>query len=81
VTRLLDLAKQRGFTFAPAGGEGSSWLERTGPDWHDVVFLGGGHYNAVRSQGDIAPGESLFSERSTGTALSVLYTVTTDQST
>lgn len=76
VTRLLDLAVQRGFTFT-AHAEGSLWGEREDPQWHDVVFLGSsGHGNACRSRrGHLAPGESLFAQRITGTALSVLHTV------
>lgn len=77
VTRLLDLATQCGFTSTPAGEGGSLWLERDGPQWHDTVFLDtSGHCNAVRSRrGHLAPGEPLFAESITGTALSVLHIV------
>jgi hypothetical protein len=74
VTRLLDLARQRGFTFTPAGQNGSSWGERVSAQWRDVVFLGAsGHGNAARvSTGVLVPGESLFAERVSGSALTVL---------
>jgi hypothetical protein len=77
VERLVELAKQRGFTFTPAGEQGSLWGERVAPGRIDVVFLGdSGHCNAVRSRrGHLAPGEPLFTERITGPALSVLHTV------
>jgi hypothetical protein len=77
VERLLHLARERGFTFTPAGEQGSLWGERVGPGWTDVVFLGGsGHCNAVRSfRGHVAPGEPLFAERISGPALTVLHTV------
>ena len=77
VERLLDLAKEHGFVFTPAGEDGSLWGERAGPQWQDVLFLGvSGHCNAVRSRrGHLVAGEPLFTERITGTALTVLHEV------
>jgi hypothetical protein len=47
VTRLLDLAQQRGFTFTPVGEQGSLWSERVTAQWRDLVFLGAsGHCSA-----------------------------------
>ena len=77
VERLIELARERGFIFTPAGEDGSQWGERTGPQWIDVLFLGvSGPCNAVRSRrGHLAPGEPLFAHRVSGPALSVLHTV------
>jgi hypothetical protein len=77
IERLIELATQCGFTFVPAGEDGSLWGERPGPQWQDVVFLGvSGHCNAVRSRrGHVAPGEALFADRVSGPALTVLRTV------
>jgi hypothetical protein len=77
VERLIDLATRHGFSFTPAGEQGSLWGERVGPQWTDVVFLGeSGHCNAVRSRrGHVVPGEPLFTDRVSGTALSVLHTI------
>ncbi|HET9256057.1 MAG TPA: hypothetical protein VFO16_12760 [Pseudonocardiaceae bacterium] len=77
VERLIDLARERGFVFTPAGEQGSQRGERVAPEWIDVVFLrASGHCNAVQSlRTRVAPGEPLFTERITGPALSVLHTV------
>jgi hypothetical protein len=51
VTRLLDLATHCGFTFTPAGEDGSLWGEREGPQWRGVMVLGAsGPCDAVRSR-------------------------------
>jgi hypothetical protein len=39
VERLVNLARERGFTFTLAGEQGSLWGERVAPGWTDVVFL------------------------------------------
>jgi hypothetical protein len=77
VERLVNLARERGFTFTLAGEQGSLWGERVAPGWTDVVFLGGsGHSNAARSRRrHLVPGEPLFTDRVSGTALTVLHTV------
>ena len=77
VERLVELARERGFTFTPAGEHGSQWAQRVTPGWVDVVFLDvSGPCNAVRSRrGHAVPGEPLFADRVSGTALTVLHTV------
>jgi hypothetical protein len=77
VTLLLALATRRGFTFTPAGQDGALWGERGSAQWRDVMFLGAsGHANAARaSTGMLVPGEPLFAERVSGSALTVLHTV------
>jgi hypothetical protein len=77
VSVLLGLAARRGFTFTPAGEDGSLWGERVSAQWRDVMFLGAsGHGNAARaSTGALVSGEPLFTDRVSGTALSVLHTV------
>ncbi|MBV9013211.1 MAG: hypothetical protein JO272_14385 [Pseudonocardiales bacterium] len=76
VTRLLHLARQRGFTFTPTGEEGSLWGERVTQRWRDIVFLGaGGHCNAARCYRSVAPSEPAVAEGVSGTALTVLHTV------
>jgi hypothetical protein len=76
--QLIDLARRRGFTFVPAGEGGSQWGERNGPGWLDVVFINAyGPSNSVRSRrGHTAPGEPLFTDKISGTALTALHTVT-----
>jgi hypothetical protein len=77
VTRLMDLAIRRGFSFTPAGERGSLWGERVSARWRDVVFLcASGHANAARASiGPLAPGEPLLTDRVSGTALTILHTI------
>ncbi|HET9255495.1 MAG TPA: hypothetical protein VFO16_09865 [Pseudonocardiaceae bacterium] len=77
VTVLLGLAARCGFSFTPAGENGALWGERVSARWRDVVFLGAsGHGNAARAHtGALLPGEPLFTERVSGSALTVLHAI------
>jgi hypothetical protein len=68
IERLLDLAPDRGFTFALASEDGSLW--------RDVVFLGcAGPGSAVRTRRcPLIAGESLFVDQVSGPTLAVLRT-------
>lgn len=79
--RLLDLAKERGFTFlriAP-GEDGPLWGERDTPEWSDTIYISGFSEgcNATRARRSllVVPSGLLTTERVSGNAIEVLRTV------
>jgi hypothetical protein len=85
--RLLDLAKDHGFSFqrlAP-GEDGPLLGVRETVDWVDEMYLGGftGSCSAVRRRrwSLVVPGGLPVVERVTGDALTVLHTVVSDWAT
>lgn len=84
--RLLDDAKERGFSFrrlAP-GPDGPLWGQRETMDWVDEIYLGGfwreNSCNATRRRRSslVLPGGLPVAEQVTGDALTVLHTVLSD---
>lgn len=82
--RLLDLAKEAGFRFtrtAP-GPDGPLLGRRDTADYRDQLYLAGFgercHATRVRKFSLIVPGGLPITERVSGDALTVLYTVVSD---
>jgi hypothetical protein len=84
--RLLDLAKDRGFTFARVapGEDGPLQGVRETLNWLDNIYLGGFwqknscHATRRRRYSLIVPGSLPVTQRVTGDALTVLHTVESD---
>lgn len=79
--RLLDLAKERGFTFlrvAP-GEDGPLWGERDTLEWSDTIYISdfseGCNATRARKSSLVVPSGLLVTERVSGNALEVLHTV------
>lgn len=82
--RLLDLAKNQGFTFqriAP-GPDGPLFARRDTLDYRDEIYLGGFHDSCqatrARKSSLIVPSGLPITARVTGDALTVLHTVISD---
>lgn len=82
--RLLDLAKNQGFTFqrvAP-GPDGPLFARRDTTDYRDEIYIGGFtdscHATRARKSSLIVPGGLPITARVTGDALTVLHTVLSD---
>jgi hypothetical protein len=84
--RLLDLAKNQGFTFqriAP-GEDGPLFARRDTPEYRDEIYLGGFsdacHATRARRCSLIVPSGLPITARVSGDALTVLHTVVSDWS-
>jgi len=82
--RLLDLAKNQGFTFqrvAP-GPDGPLFARRETTEYCDEIYLGGFddscHATRARKSSLVVPGGLPITARVSGDALTVLHTVVSD---
>jgi hypothetical protein len=82
--RLLDLAKNQGFTFqrvAP-GPDGPLYAQRETTEYCDEIYLGGFgdscHATRARKSSLVVPGGLPITARVSGDALTVLHTVVSD---
>ena len=79
--RLLDLAKEHGFSFmrvAP-GEDGPLWGERSTLEWADQIYIGGFSAGCsacrIRKSSLLVPSGSVVAERVSGNALEVLQAI------